>query len=89
MPQSCHNLSILAKFQIQNFFPLDSLQSEKLEGPTTSECLPGLFSKDLTTLCTLKTVTLSSVIAKLIQITEMPLIMYLYAYEKRNIDFMI
>lgn len=48
-----------------------------------------LYSVMIQTLYTpLKTVILSSMIAKALQITEMPFIMYLYAYEKGNIDFM-
>lgn len=64
-----------------DLFFFDSLQSTKLESPATHEYLPALFSNDLQTLYTpLETVSLSSVIAKALQITEMPFIMHLHDY---------
>lgn len=37
LTQSCHDLSIIAEFQI--FISLDSLQSAELENPATNEHL--------------------------------------------------
>lgn len=62
-----------------DLFFFDSLQSSKLESPATHEYLPALFSNDLQTLYTpLK--TLSSMIAKARQMTEMPFFMHLHDF---------
>lgn len=81
-----HDLSIIAKFQIQIFISLDVLQCAKLESPATNECLRVASSNDLQKLYSPFKPVILSLVGKIPQITE-KLTVYLCAYKKGNADF--